>query len=101
MSPAQLNRIRRARFWARLGFVREWSVTGSLWSDDWEAGEREALREAFGVTDRLERAPSVADDADLVWQPAPNALGYRGCHVSLWHPELRAAGYGRYAERAR
>ncbi len=85
-------------FWIRLGYLREWEQTGSLWSEDWEAGEREALRAAFDVApERLERAPRVADDADVVWQPAPNALGSRGYHVALWHPELRAAGYGRSA----
>jgi hypothetical protein len=63
------------------------------WSEDWEAAECQALREIFGVTDRLERAPRVADDADIVWLPAPNALGFRGYHEAMWAPELRRAAY--------
>ena len=95
------NSARMRRYWQRVGYRTAWRETGSLWTEDWEAGELAALREEFGVIDRLERAPHVADDADIVWQPVPNALGYRGCHVALWHPELRAEGYGRYVERAR
>lgn len=59
------------------------------WSDDWEAAECAALRRLFGVTDRLERAPAVASDADLVWQNAPDASGNRSWHVHMWAPELR------------
>ena len=94
-SASTLAHMKRVRFWIRLALLYEWDATGSLWSEAWEAREYEALREAFGVIDRLERAPRVADDADLVWQPSRNPSGFRPYHVAMWHPELRTAGYGR------
>lgn len=103
MITAALERARilRADGWRRMIFLREWEATGSLWTEDWEAGECSALREEFGVIDRLERAPRAADDADLMWQPQPNALGYRGIHRSMWAPELSRQSRDKYAARAR